>query len=219
MPIPRASNLAVLRAASSVMLRLASHNGTLFCQRRFRARGSVRVSGQFVDCRCVGSPRARRLCRTEPCAQSGVGISSPNPALLLPSLCAVVPPRRCGWCGGSCCGAPARKPNNISAVAVLRLDGVRGDADGVASLQHRVPRTRPLFDMGTCGAALRLPNTLSAHRITEELVDSKVLLEGAYSADQRSAVRWNGDRSSHSWSDGASLTVVLLLSLGSGRVS
>src|SRR6266404_8227256 len=52
-----------------------------------------------------------------------------------------------------------------------------------------VPRTRPLFDMGTCGAALRLPNTLSAHRITEELVDSKVLLEGAYSADQRSAVR------------------------------
>jgi len=45
-------------------------------------------------------------------------------------------------------------------------------------------------------------------------VDSKVLLEGAYSADQRSAVRWIGDRSSHSWSDGASLTVVLLLSLG-----
>jgi len=166
------------------------------------------LRGQFADCRCVGSPRARRLCRTEPCAQSGVGISSPNPALLLPSLCAVVPPRRCGWCGGSCCGAPARKPNKISAVAVLRLDGVRGDADGVASLQHRVPRTRPLFDMGTCGAALRLPNTLSAHRITEELVDSKVLLEGAYSADQRSAVRWIGDRSSHSWSDGASLTVV-----------
>src|SRR3984893_2865977 len=84
----------------------------------------------------------------------------------------------------------------------------------IASLQHRGPRTRPLFDMETCGAALRLLNTLSAHRITEELVDSKVLLEGAYSANQRSAVRWNGDRSSHSWSDGASLTVVLLLSLG-----
>jgi hypothetical protein len=45
-------------------------------------------------------------------------------------------------------------------------------------------------------------------------VNSKVLLKSAYSADQRSAVRWIGDRSSHHWSDGASLTVVLLLSLG-----
>jgi hypothetical protein len=45
-------------------------------------------------------------------------------------------------------------------------------------------------------------------------VDSKVLLKGAYSADQRSAVRWIGDRAPHHWSDGASLTIVLLLSLG-----
>ena len=43
---------------------------------------------------------------------------------------------------------------------------------------------------------------------------SRVLLKSAYSADQRSAVPWIGDRSSHSWSGGASLTVVLLLSLG-----
>ena len=67
--------------------------------------------------------------------------------------------------------------------------------------------------METCGAALRLLNTLSAHRITEELVHSKVLLKGAYSGDQRSAVRWVGDRAPSHWSDGASLTVVLLLSL------
>ena len=62
--------------------------------------------------------------------------------------------------------------------------------------------------------ASRLLNTLSAHRITEELVHSKVLLKGAYSGDQRSAVRWVEDRTPSHWSDGASLTVVLLLSLG-----
>jgi hypothetical protein len=45
-------------------------------------------------------------------------------------------------------------------------------------------------------------------------VDSRVLLKGAYSADQRSAVRWIGDQTPSHWSDGASLTVVLLLSLG-----
>jgi hypothetical protein len=68
--------------------------------------------------------------------------------------------------------------------------------------------------MGNSASASRLLNTLSAHRITEELVHSKVLLEGAYSADQRSAVRWIGDRTRSQWSDGASLTIVLLLSLG-----
>jgi len=45
-------------------------------------------------------------------------------------------------------------------------------------------------------------------------VDGKVLLEGAYSADQRSAVRWIEDRTLSQWTDGASLTIVLLLSLG-----
>ena len=59
-----------------------------------------------------------------------------------------------------------------------------------------------------------LVNKLSEHRITGELVDSKVLLKAAYSADQRLAVRWIGDRTPSHWSDGASLTVVLLLSLG-----
>ena len=85
---------------------------------------------------------------------------------------------------------------------------------GTARHEYRGPRTCPLFDMGNSATASRLPNTLSAHRITEELVHSKVLLKAAYSADQRSAVRWIGDRSSHHWTDGASLTVVLLLSLG-----
>ena len=68
--------------------------------------------------------------------------------------------------------------------------------------------------MGNSAPASRLLNTLSAHRITEELVHSKVLLKGAYSGDQRSAVRWVEDRTPSHWSDGASLTVVLLLSLG-----
>jgi hypothetical protein len=45
-------------------------------------------------------------------------------------------------------------------------------------------------------------------------VDSKVLLEGAYSAGPQSAVRWFGDHAPRHWSDGASLTVVLILSLG-----
>jgi len=68
--------------------------------------------------------------------------------------------------------------------------------------------------MGNSAPASRLLNTLGAHRITEELVHSKVLLKGAYSGDQRSAVRWTGDRTRSQWSDGASLTIVLLLSLG-----
>jgi hypothetical protein len=68
--------------------------------------------------------------------------------------------------------------------------------------------------MGKSAAASRLRSSPSARRITEELVDGKVLLEGAYSADQRSAVRWIGDRTRSQWSDGGSLTIVLLLSLG-----
>jgi hypothetical protein len=45
-------------------------------------------------------------------------------------------------------------------------------------------------------------------------VGSKVLLEGANSAEQRSAVRGIGDHTPSQWSDGASLTLVLVLSLG-----
>jgi hypothetical protein len=67
--------------------------------------------------------------------------------------------------------------------------------------------------MGNAAASCLL-NRLSTHRITGELVDSKVLLEGAYSADKRSAVRWIRDNTPSQWSDGASLTIVLLLSLG-----
>jgi hypothetical protein len=56
-----------------------------------------------------------------------------------------------GWCGGSCCGTPARKPNKISAVAVLRLDAGGRCVTGTASDQQGGPRTRPLFDMRKCG--------------------------------------------------------------------
>ena len=121
-----------------------------------------------------------------------------------------------------CAGAPRIAPlwwivlqrSRERALALLRLDWEPVDVDGTASRQHRGPRTRPLFDMGTSAAALRLRNTRSAHRITGELVDSKVPLRGVYSADQRSAVRWIGERTPNHWSDGASLTIALLLSLG-----
>jgi hypothetical protein len=62
------------------------------------------------------------------------------------------------------------------------------------------------------GIAIVLTNC--KHRITGELVDSKVLMKGAYSANRRSAVRWTRDDTHIPWSDLASLTVVLLLSLG-----
>jgi hypothetical protein len=55
---------------------------------------------------------------------------------------------------------------------------------------------------------------LRTHRNMGELVDSKARLEGAYSANQPSTVRWFGDHAPSQWSDGASLTIVLLLSLG-----
>jgi hypothetical protein len=114
---------------------------------------------------------------------------------------------RCGCRGGSCCGAAVENPckNQRCCGVAARQGGGR---------EHRGPITRPLFDMGKSAAASCLLNKRSALRITGELVDSKVLLEGAYSADQRSAVRRIGDHTPHPWSDGASLTVVLLLSLG-----
>jgi hypothetical protein len=127
--------------------------------------------------------------------------------VLLPSLCAVAPRITPLWW-------IVLQRSRERALALLRLDWEPADVDGTASHKHRGPRTRPLFDMGTCSGALRLRNTRSAHRITEELVDSKVALRGAYSAHQRSAVRWIGERTPHHWSDGASLTIALLLSLG-----
>src|SRR6266550_1142905 len=79
---------------------------------------------------------------------------------------------------------------------------------------QRMPRTRPFFDMGNSAATSCLLNKLSTHRITGGRVDSKVLLKGAYSADQRPAVRGIGDQAPGHWSNGASLTLVLVLSLG-----
>jgi len=72
----------------------------------------------------------------------------------------------------------------------------------------------PFFDMGNSAPASCLLNTLSAHRITEELVDSNVFLEAAHFAEDRPAVRWIEERTPNQWSDGVSLSVVLLMSLG-----
>jgi hypothetical protein len=81
---------------------------------------------------------------------------------------------------------------------------------------------RLLFDMGKYGGGIVfaqrvcstcLLNKLSTHRITGELVDSKIRINAAYSAEQRSAVRWIGENTPSQWSDAESLTVVLLLSL------
>jgi hypothetical protein len=68
--------------------------------------------------------------------------------------------------------------------------------------------------MGTAAAASCLPNQTEHVPEQGEPVDSKVLWKGAYSANQRSAVRWMGGHTPNQWSDGASLTIVLLLSLG-----
>ena len=95
---------------------------------------------------------------------------------------------------------------------MLRLDG--GDADVIAAVNTAGRERVPFLTWEHAAAASRLLNKPSTHRITGELVDSKVLLKGAFSADHRSMARWIGDRSPRQWSDGASLTIVLLLSLG-----
>ena len=59
-----------------------------------------------------------------------------------------------------------------------------------------------------------LLNKLKALPITEELVDSKVLLKGAYSANDQPAVRSIGKRTPDHWSDRVSMKAVLFLSLG-----
>jgi hypothetical protein len=68
--------------------------------------------------------------------------------------------------------------------------------------------------MGCSVPASRLLNSLSAHRITEEPVDSNVFSKAPYFADNRLAVRWIEERTANQWSDGVSLAVVLLMSLG-----
>jgi hypothetical protein len=55
---------------------------------------------------------------------------------------------------------------------------------------------------------------LSAHRITEELVDNKVLLKSAYFEADQAAVPSIEKRTSDHWSGRLSLTAVLFLSLG-----
>jgi hypothetical protein len=55
---------------------------------------------------------------------------------------------------------------------------------------------------------------LSAHRITEELVENTVLLKGAYSEADQAAVPSIEKRTPDHWSDRVSMTAVLFLSLG-----
>ena len=57
-------------------------------------------------------------------------------------------------------------------------------------------------------------NKLGARGITEELVDNKVLLKGAYSEVDQPAVRSIGKRTPDRWSERVSMTAVLFLSLG-----
>jgi hypothetical protein len=59
-----------------------------------------------------------------------------------------------------------------------------------------------------------LPNRASAGRITEELVNSKVLWKGAYSDADKPAVPLIEKRTPDRWSDRVSMTAVLFLSLG-----
>ena len=85
---------------------------------------------------------------------------------------------------------------------------------GLRAHQYRAPRTCLLFDMGKSAAASRLLNHLSAHPVTGELVDSKVLLKSAYSKAGQPAVPPIEKRTPDHWSDRVSTTAVLFLSLG-----
>ena len=80
---------------------------------------------------------------------------------------------------------------------------------GLGAINTAGRERAPFLTWGNAATASCLLNTLREHRITGELVDSKILSKAAYSADQRSAVRWIGDRTRSQWSDGASLTIVL----------
>jgi hypothetical protein len=71
-----------------------------------------------------------------------------------------------------------------------------------------------LLTWGNAATASCLPNTLSEHRITGELVDNKILLNGAYSEVDQTAVRSIGQRTPDHWSERVSMTAVLFLSLG-----
>jgi hypothetical protein len=72
----------------------------------------------------------------------------------------------------------------------------------------------PFLTWGNAAAASCLLNKLGARGITEELVDDKVLLKGAYSEVDQPAVRSIGKRTPDHWSERASMTAVLFLSLG-----
>jgi len=77
-------------------------------------------------------------------------------------------------------------------------------------------RERALFltwEFG-CGIAFALRSELSADRVTEELLDSNVFSKAGYFADDRRGARWIEEQTPIQWSGGASLTVVLLVSLG-----
>jgi hypothetical protein len=67
---------------------------------------------------------------------------------------------------------------------------------------------RPFLRWGNAAARCLL-NTLSAHRITEELADSKVLLKGAYSEVDQPVVGSIGKRTPDHWSERVSVAAVL----------
>ncbi|SRR6266436_2624779 len=72
----------------------------------------------------------------------------------------------------------------------------------------------PFLTWRNTAAASRLLNKASAQRITEELVDNKVLWKGAYSEAEQPAVPSIEKRTPDHWSDRVSMTAVLFLSLG-----
>src|SRR6266446_3479323 len=120
MPIPRASDLALLWAASSVMLRLASHNGTSPCQRVF-------------------APAV-------PCAQSGIGISPnrrcsfPRSVLLRNGLRQVL--RRASpkdEQNQTCCGVAPRRGAGVNTARRERAPFLTwGDAAAASRLLNQI---------------------------------------------------------------------------------
>jgi hypothetical protein len=117
---------------------------------------------------------------------------SPDPAPLLSSLGSPLRPRRrCGCCGGSCCGSIGRK--------ALQNQGCCGVA--VAPIERN------------SGAAPRV-NQISPHRIKEKPVARRNLADHTSSVDDRRQAAQSLGKRAIWLSTLTPLIVLLLLSLG-----
>ena len=108
-------------------------------------------------------------------------------------------------------------PKYLNPALLSRLRASTGGAPLLAGCEriNTAGRERaPFLTWGNAAAASCLLNKPGARGITEELVEHKVPLNGAYSEVDQPAVRSIGKRTPDRWSERASMTAVLFLSLG-----